>query len=198
MAATDFIVVRCALAQDQGLADAARAFCAGAGMPMQLHRAAWSAQAGLAYVYGRLQAGTRVDEARREALAAHWRQLCPGAREVDVARLSLVFDAPGHSQAEAPVFHYVVETDAEAGWADEIDRWYDTEHMPGLAAVPGCIHARRLLNGDSGPRSLACYDLVTEETLGSPPWLAVRGTKWSDIARPHFVNTRRTMFRVVA
>jgi hypothetical protein len=70
--------------------------------------------------------------------------------------------------------------------------------MPGLAGVPGCVHAMRMLNHDAGPLSLACYDLVSEDTLGSPPWMAVRQTAWSDIARPHFMNTKRTMFAVVA
>ena len=77
----------------------------------------------------------------------------------------------------------------------EISAWYDQEHMPGLAAVPGCAHAQRMLNHDHGPLSLACYDLVTEAALNSPPWLAVRATAWSDIARPHFTNTKRTMFQ---
>jgi hypothetical protein len=36
--------------------------------------------------------------------------------------------------------------------------------------------------------------LVARDTLGSPPWLAVRGTAWSDICRPHFTNTSRTLF----
>lgn len=48
---------------------------------------------------------------------------------------------------------------------------------------------------DGHPRYLACYDLVRPEILGSPPWLAVRATPWSDRVRPTFVNTRRTMFR---
>jgi hypothetical protein len=30
--------------------------------------------------------------------------------------------------------------------------------------------------------------------LTSAPWLAVRGTAWSDICRPHFTNTLRTLF----
>jgi hypothetical protein len=114
-----------------------------------------------------------------------------------LSRLTRVFDAPGASRDHAPRHHYVVETDPEDGWFDEISRWYDQEHMPGLAAVPGCILARRYLNHDGGPRSLACYDLVARETLGSPPWLAVRHTAWSDRARPHFTNTRRTMFTVL-
>ena len=81
---------------------------------------------------------------------------------------------------------------------DEIARWYNTEHMPGLAAVPGCVRASRFINHDHGPLSYACYDLVAQETLGSEPWLAVRHTDWSSRARPHFTNTRRTMFGFAA
>ena len=118
----------------------------------------------------------------------------PQATDVAASRLSRVFDVPGASIGQPPAFHYVVETDPEAGWAEEIARWYDTEHMPGLARVPGCVRASRFLNHDHGPVSFACYDLVSPETLGSAPWLAVRNTEWSDRARPHFTNTRRTMF----
>ena len=51
-------------------------------------------------------------------------------------------------------------------------RWYDEEHMPGLAASPGCVLARRYLNHDHGPVSLACYDLVAPDVTATPPWLA--------------------------
>ena len=118
----------------------------------------------------------------------------PDATGVEASRLSRVFDVPGASIGQLPKFHYVVETDPQAGWAEEIARWYDTEHMPGLARVSGCVRASRFLNHDRGPVSFACYDLVSTETLGSPPWLAVRNTEWSDRARPNFTNTRRTMF----
>ena len=112
-----------------------------------------------------------------------------------MARLEQVFTIDGASRDTTPVFHYVVEMDPESGWMPELSQWYDTEHMPGLAKVPGCIRASRFLNHDHGPLSLACYDLVTEDTLGSAPWLAVRGSPWSDRMRPRFTNTKRTMFR---
>ena len=112
--------------------------------------------------------------------------------------LELQFDAPGASAKQEARFHYVVEMDPAPGWSDEIIRWYDTEHMPGLAAVPGCVRARRFINHGGGPLSLACYDLIQAETIESPPWLAVRHTAWSDRVRPHFRNPKRTMFRTVA
>ncbi len=194
---TDLVLLRCTLADATGLAAAAARWCAASPQPLALYRAAWSADKQLAYVYGRPGAPLQLGEAERDAQAALWSRTCPAASNTEVCRLATLFDAPGASRGEQALFHYIVETDAEAGWMDEIGRWYDIEHMPGLAAVPGCIHARRLANPDGGPYSFACYDLTREETLGSAPWLAVRHTAWSDRARPHFTN-RRTMMRVLA
>ncbi|WP_131277705.1 hypothetical protein [Hylemonella gracilis] len=118
-----------------------------------------------------------------------------GLAAAELHRLEKQLDLSGASTGAVPHAHYVVETDANEGWLEEIERWYAVEHMPGLASVPGCVRAQRWTNHDGGPRSLACYDLVSESTLGSPPWLAVRGTPWSDRTRPHFRNTRRTMFQ---
>ena len=72
-----------------------------------------------------------------------------------------------------------------------------TEHLPRLAAVPGCIRAQRLRNHDAGPPSLACYDLERADILESAPWLAVRASAWSSRTRPHFAHTRRTLFEVL-
>lgn len=194
----DWMSLQCTLEDDAGLAAMAARWCAGAPLPLALHRVARQAQTGMTMVHARLPVRTDVTEETLGALSTQWMELCPQSRGLQASRLQLVFDAPGASVHETPAFHYVVQTDAEDGWMDEIVRWYDTEHMPGLAGVPGCVHARRLISHDHGPRSLACYDLVSEQTLGSPPWLAVRGTAWSDKTRPHFTNTRRNMFKVLA
>lgn len=181
--ALDWYLLQLTIDAPAGLHARAAAWCAEAGG--RLHRAAWHAATHEAYVYAQLGAAPALDA---------W----PRAAAPRLSPLELAFDAAGASAGTAPVHHYVVETDPEDGWFDEIVRWYDTEHMPGLAAVPGCVRAMRFINHGHGPRSLACYDLVTEDTLGSSPWLAVRATAWSDIARPHFTNTKRTMFRIPA
>jgi hypothetical protein len=196
--ATDFVLLQCVLDDPSALAPAAAQWCATSAVPMALHRAAWQGTSRTAYVYGRLAASERLGDEVVQSLAMLWARVCADSQDIRVSRLELAFDARGASQGGVPRFHYVVEMSPEDGWMDEISRWYDTEHMPGLAAVPGCIHARRLINRDHGPLSLACYDLMSEETLGSPPWLAVRGTAWSDITRPHFTNTKRTMMKVIA
>ncbi|MFO6421498.1 hypothetical protein ACLBKS_14970 [Hylemonella sp. W303a] len=159
-------------------------------------RCAHQATQDLLYVYLELPRQLRLDESAWQAWRARLKER--GLPSAELHRLEKQLDLPGVSQGQEPHAHYVVETDADEGWMQEIERWYAVEHLPGLASVPGCIRAQRWTNHDGGPRSLACYDLVSESTLGSVPWLAVRGTPWSDRTRPHFRNTRRTMFQPVS
>jgi hypothetical protein len=77
----------------------------------------------------------------------------------------------------------------------DFNAWYDVEHLPGLAAVPGTARASRFRNPRGSPRYHACYDIESPSTVGSPPWVAVRGTPWSQRVRPAFRNTKRTMLR---
>jgi hypothetical protein len=174
-----------------------RAFCsareARGAAPLALHRAACSLDGSQTYVYLKSHAAKAPD---CDAVVSDFLMQCDWASDVRASPLEPMLDIEGASAGERPCFHYVVETDPETGWLQEISRWYDTEHMPGLAAVPGCVRAMRFLNRGGGPLSLACYDLLREDVLGSPPWLAVRATAWSDMARPHFTNTKRTMFRI--
>jgi hypothetical protein len=169
-------------------------FCEQSTVPISLHRVAWSEPTQTAYCYARLVSPGPVAADTLQAMTDWWAAEGAGFTNIRISRLEQVFAAPGLSSGASAAFHYVVEMDPEAGWMPEIARWYDDEHMPGLAAVEGCILALRFLNHDHGPYSLACYDLVTDQALHLPAWLAVRGTAWSDITRPHFQNTIRTMF----
>lgn len=160
--------------------------------------AAFNDAQGLFYVYLQLAERQLLTPLLAASLQATLKNKWPTLSKLRVSRLEKMLDKRGASAATLPVFHYVVEMDPEAGWMPELSDWYDTEHMPGLATVPGCVRASRYLNHDHGPLSLACYDLVTQDTLGSPPWLAVRETEWSSRMRPRFTNTIRTMFDVLA
>ena len=167
------------------------------GSSVQVH-AAFSPAQSVFYAYlhlaGRTQSEPSVAASLEATLKSEWPQL----QKLRVSRLEKVLDKAGASAGTQAVFHYVVEMDPESGWMPQLADWYDTEHMPGLATVPGCIRASRFLNHDHGPLSLACYDLVSQDTLGSAPWLAVRETEWSSRMRPHFTHTVRTMFDLVA
>jgi hypothetical protein len=109
--------------------------------------------------------------------------------------LSALLQKPGPAHGEFAPFHYVVEADVEAEHEEELNAWYNTEHLPGLAAVPGCILATRWRNLSHAPRYIAAYDLLAPDVTEHPAWLAVRNTAWSSRVRPNFRNPKRTMFR---
>lgn len=112
----------------------------------------------------------------------------------ELVPLHLLASAPGASAGKHAPYHYVVETDVVDGGEQELNSWYDQEHLPGLASVQGNVLAERFKNPTGSPRYHACYELETTGTMGSPAWLAVRHTAWSDIVRPMFMNAKRTMF----
>ncbi|XAH22761.1 hypothetical protein AAFF27_22645 [Xylophilus sp. GW821-FHT01B05] len=156
-------------------------------------RRAWSAHAGIAYVYLQLPNRTAFSRRSLDALAEDARAACNGA-SVTASRLTLMQDLAGASSHELALFHYVVEMTPEPDWEIELQCWYDNEHLPGLAGVPGCVRAQRFWNNDDELQSLACYDLIAEQTTASFEWLTVRGTAWSERVRPHFMSPVRSMF----
>ena len=175
---------------------ALQALNAQSAWPLHTERLAYRAAEQLFFAYLRLDQAQELVAADMHGLQAAWSRLAPGLPAVQASRLEQGLSVAGHDSGQPPLYHYVVETDPAPGWLDEILRWYDQEHMPGLSGVPGCTLAQRFINHDAGPRSHACYSLLTEDTLGSPPWMAVRNSDWSCRCRPHFTNTRRTMMAV--
>jgi hypothetical protein len=206
---TDFLLFQVDASKNQAseIARAFSKFCDDSPLRLTAHRAACAIEKSQIYLYAKLPSQMGIGLAACLALRAAFSLACgQSVREshVRVSRLQLALQPHAVSRSEIPQFHYVVETDTDDNWWDEITKWYDEEHMLGLAAVPGCISAMRLVNldakneaGDNRPRSFACYDLTSSEVLGSEPWLAVRHTAWSDRARPHFTNTLRTMMTVL-
>ncbi len=76
----------------------------------------------------------------------------------------------------------------------EFNEWYDTEHIPALAAVPGTLCARRYRGAGAVQRYVALYHLATPEVQASPAWKAAASTPWTERMRPHF----RDHLRIVA
>jgi hypothetical protein len=67
----------------------------------------------------------------------------------------------------------------------EFNEWYDTEHVPALAAVPGVLCARRYRG--TGERSyLALYSLTGPDVSRSDAWRKAADTPWTQRMRPHF------------
>ncbi len=65
------------------------------------------------------------------------------------------------------------------GMEEEFNDWYDTEHVPERAALPGFETARRFVCIEGWPRYLALYDLTQVGALYTPEYLAVAGDRSS-------------------
>jgi hypothetical protein len=70
----------------------------------------------------------------------------------------------------------------------EFNEWYDTEHLPQLASVPGVLTARRFqaAGADVEKKYLALYHLTSVDVSRSDAWSKAANTKWSERIRPHF------------
>ena len=87
-----------------------------------------------------------------------------------------------------------VTPEAEA----DFNAWYDEEHLPALAAVPGTLAARRYRSGEDGEgthRYVAIYHLEAPEVTRSEAWKAAVDTPWSARVRPHFRDRIRILSR---
>ena len=78
----------------------------------------------------------------------------------------------------------------------EFNDWYDTEHIPALAAVSGVLGACRYRGtGTAVQRSLALYYLASHEVPSSAAWKAAATSPWTERMRPHFRNHLRILTR---
>jgi hypothetical protein len=77
----------------------------------------------------------------------------------------------------------------------EFNEWYDKEHIPALAAVPGVVCARRF-RGTSGNRKyVALYHLASPDVVESPEWKQARQSDWTSRLQPHFRDHLRLVLR---
>ena len=75
-----------------------------------------------------------------------------------------------------------VEPAAEA----EFNEWYNSEHIPALAAVPGVLCARRFRATSANRRYVALYHLTSPEVQATPAWKTAADSEWTRKLRPHF------------
>jgi hypothetical protein len=75
--------------------------------------------------------------------------------------------------------------------------WYDTEHVPALARVPGVLIARRFRTSSSGgPKYVALYHLASPEVISGPEWKrASESTPMPEHIRPQISDRLRLVCR---
>ena len=78
---------------------------------------------------------------------------------------------------------------------DDFNAWYDEEHIPALAGVPGTLAARRYKSSRGSHRYVAIYHLDAPEVTQSDAWRTAIDTPWSARVRPHFQDRIRILTR---
>lgn len=81
---------------------------------------------------------------------------------------------------------YITATEPESAWEEEFNRWYDEEHIPNLAAVPGYLSARRYIAVEGEPKYMAFYEIASMDAYRSAEHDRAANTPWTERMRPHF------------
>ena len=68
----------------------------------------------------------------------------------------------------------------------EFNEWYNTEHIPALAAVPGVLCARRFRGTSGNRRYVALYHLESPGVQATAAWKNAADSEWTRRLRPHF------------
>lgn len=99
-------------------------------------------------------------------------------------------------------YKFIVFSAPKPGREGDYNRWYDTEHIPEILAVPGFISAERgrVISRDASRpmRYFAAYELETTDPFGAVGELRrrisagemVRSDAISDVAEVHLVEMR--------
>jgi hypothetical protein len=77
----------------------------------------------------------------------------------------------------------------------EFNDWYDKEHIPALAAVPGVLCARRFRGTAGNRRYVALYHLASPDVVESAEWKQARQSDWTSRLQPHFRDHLRLVLR---
>ena len=83
-----------------------------------------------------------------------------------------------------------VAQEAEA----DFNAWYDQEHIPLLAKVPGVLAARRFHTREGAPAYVALYHLEHPAVAESPKWQAALETPWTARIDPHLKDSLHLVF----
>ncbi len=121
-------------------------------------------------------------------------------RVVPMCTRLLRFDAeqtlPGSADSPAGAGGVLVNAMNVAPEHDaDFNEWYDHEHIPALAAVPGVLSARRFVDTAGTHRYLALYHLTEPEITMGADWKKAAGTPCTERLRPHFRDHVRILTR---
>jgi hypothetical protein len=108
----------------------------------------------------------------------------------------LIFTAGEARLKDAP-YVYIGKSGIAPDMEQEFNEWYDKEHAPALASVPGCFRVRRFLAVDGHPKYMAVCELERPDVLKSTAWAKVSRTAWTENLRPYRQNRERWLYQLI-
>lgn len=82
------------------------------------------------------------------------------------------------------------------GHEPEFNEWMDVEHVPGLAAVDGCLSGHRYRSVSGEPGYFAVYHLRDLAANTTPEWKSVGASEWSARMKPHARKRVRGLYEL--
>jgi hypothetical protein len=136
-----------------------------------------------------------------QANSTPWtRQVVDNLRGFTRTEYELVQSLGQPPQGGAP-FALFVRLETEPAHDAELNEWYDQEHLPALAGVPGCLAARRYRMTEGSPGSvkyLMIYEAENRETIRGNAWTKAATTDWTLHMRPFFRNRKDNVVQLIA
>ncbi len=110
-------------------------------------------------------------------------------------------------------FLFTAAMDVDPAQEAQFNEVYDTEHIPELLKVPGCLAVPRFtltplkmsiggelktIVAEGEPKYSAVYELESADVLTSPAWAAaVEKGRWPAQVRPYTRNRRHTLRKML-
>ena len=91
----------------------------------------------------------------------------------------------------------MIRTDPEEGWEDELNRWYDEDHIPSLLGVPGFLWAKRYVGIEGSPKYMALYEIESPEAIKTEAYVKARDSEWTLRIRSHRRNHTRNVYELI-
>lgn len=90
-----------------------------------------------------------------------------------------------------------VRIDVAPELEDELNRWYDQEHMPNLLAVPGVLSGKRAVNTGEGIKFIAVYEHANINVQHTDAYRKAVETEWTEKMMKHFLKLERDVYEVM-